>query len=37
VVHAPQDRMQLTMLGMATLLTSAIWLVASWGVLRRID
>jgi len=25
------------MLGMAALLTSAIWLVASWGGLRRID
>lgn len=37
VAHAPQDRMQVTMLGMATLLTSAMWLVASWGGLRRID
>jgi uncharacterized membrane protein len=26
----PQDRMQLTMLGMASLLTSAAWLVTSW-------
>jgi len=30
VAAAPQDRMQLTMLGMAGLLTTAAWLVASW-------
>ena len=31
---APQDRIQLTMLGMAGLLTTAGWLVASWKSLR---
>lgn len=30
VAAAPHDRMQLTMLGMAGLLTTAAWLVASW-------
>ena len=30
VVAAPHDRMQLTMLGMAGLLTTAAWLMASW-------
>jgi uncharacterized membrane protein len=35
VAQAPKDRMQLTMLGMASLLTTAAWLVASWGSLRR--
>jgi len=30
VAHAPQDRMQLTMLGMAALLTTAAWLIAGW-------
>ena len=34
VATAPQDRMQLTMLGMAGLLTTAAWLVASWRSLR---
>ena len=34
VAGAPQDRMQLTMLGMAGLLTTAAWLVASWKSLR---
>ena len=34
VVAAPHDRMQLTMLGMAALLTTAAWLVASWKSLR---
>ena len=34
VAHAPQDRLQLTMLGMAGLLTTAAWLVASWRNLR---
>jgi len=34
VAHAPQDRMQLTMLGMAALLTTGAWLVASWNSLR---
>jgi uncharacterized membrane protein len=35
VAAAPHDRLQLTMLGMATLLTSATWLTASWRNLRR--
>jgi uncharacterized membrane protein YphA (DoxX/SURF4 family) len=35
VVQAPRDRMQLTMLGMASLLTLSAWLVASWPPLRR--
>ena len=35
VAQAPHDRMQLTMLGMASLLTLAAWLVASWAPLRR--
>ena len=30
VAAAPQDRLQLTMLGMAGLLTTAAWLMASW-------
>ena len=34
VAAAPRDRMQLTMLGMAALLTTAAWLVASWKGLR---
>ena len=34
VASAPHDRMQLTMLGMAGLLTTAAWLVASWRSLR---
>ena len=34
VAHAPQDRLQLTMLGMAGLLATAAWLVASWRNLR---
>jgi uncharacterized membrane protein len=34
VAAAPEDRMQLTMLGMAGLLTTAAWLVASWKSLR---
>jgi uncharacterized membrane protein YphA (DoxX/SURF4 family) len=34
VAAAPEDRMQLTMLGMAGLLTAAAWLVASWKSLR---
>jgi len=34
VAAAPHDRMQLTMLGMASLLTTAAWLVASWRSLR---
>ena len=34
VAAAPHDRMQLTMLGMAGLLTTAAWLVASWRSLR---
>jgi len=35
VVHAPHDRLQLTMLGMASLLTCAAWLVATWANLKR--
>jgi uncharacterized membrane protein YphA (DoxX/SURF4 family) len=35
VARAPHDRMQLTMLGMASLITLAAWLVASWPPLRR--
>jgi uncharacterized membrane protein len=35
VAQAPHDRLQLTMLGMASLLTTAAWLVASWPWLRR--
>jgi uncharacterized membrane protein len=35
VAQAPRDRMQLTMLGMASLLTLAAWLVASWRALKR--
>ena len=35
VAQAPHDRMQLTMLGMAALLTLGAWLVASWGPLIR--
>lgn len=34
VAKAPQDRLQLTMLGMAGLLATAAWLVASWRPLR---
>ena len=34
VAAAPHDRMQVTMLGMAALLTTAAWLVASWKSLR---
>ena len=34
VVGAPHDRGQLTMLGMAAVLTLAAWLVASWPALR---
>lgn len=34
VAAAPHDRLQLTMLGMAGLLTTAAWLVASWKNLR---
>lgn len=34
VAEAPHDRLQLTMLGMASLLTTAAWLVASWRNLR---
>jgi len=34
VAAAPHDRLQLTMLGMAGLLTTAAWLVASWNSLR---
>jgi len=34
VAAAPHDRLQLTMLGMAGLLTAAAWLVASWKSLR---
>jgi uncharacterized membrane protein len=34
VAAAPHDRLQLTMLGMAGLLTTAAWLVASWRSLR---
>jgi len=34
VAAAPHDRMQLTMLGMASLLTTAAWLVASWRSLQ---
>lgn len=34
VAAAPRDRMQLTMLGMAGLLTAGAWLVASWRSLR---
>jgi len=34
VAAAPHDRMQLTMLGMAGLLTTGAWLVASWPSLR---
>ena len=34
VAAAPHDRLQLTMLGMAGLLTTAAWLVASWKGLR---
>ena len=33
VAAAPHDRLQLTMLGMATLLTCAAWLVATWPAL----
>jgi len=35
VAHAPHDRLQLTMLGMAGLLTLAAWLVATWKSLGR--
>ncbi|HMI18739.1 MAG TPA: DoxX family membrane protein [Sphingomonas sp.] len=35
VAAAPQDRLQLTMLGMASLLTCGAWLVASWPRLER--
>jgi uncharacterized membrane protein len=35
VASAPHDRLQLTMLGMASLLTTATWLVASWGPMMR--
>lgn len=35
VAHAPHDRLQLTMLGMASLLTCGAWLVASWPRLQR--
>jgi uncharacterized membrane protein len=35
VAQAPHDRMQLTMLGMASLLASAAWLVASWRWIDR--
>jgi len=35
VAQAPHDRMQLTMFGMASLLTLAAWLIASWPVLKR--
>lgn len=34
VAGAPHDRLQLTMLGMAGLLTTAAWLMASWKSLR---
>lgn len=34
VIAAPHDRLQLTMLGVATLLTCSAWLVASWPRLR---
>ena len=34
VAAAPQDRMQITMLGMAGLLATAAWLVASWKSLQ---
>ncbi len=35
VAAAPHDRLQLTMLGMASLLTCGAWLVASWPRLER--
>jgi uncharacterized membrane protein len=35
VAQAPHDRLQLTMLGMASLLTLAAWLVATWRSLGR--
>lgn len=35
VAQAPHDRMQLTMFGMASLLTLAAWLIASWPPLKR--
>jgi uncharacterized membrane protein len=35
VAQTPHDRMQLTMFGMASLITLAAWLVASWPMLRR--
>jgi uncharacterized membrane protein len=35
VAAAPHDRLQLTMLGMAALLTCAAWLVATWPALRE--
>jgi len=35
VAGAPHDRMQITMLGIASLLTIAAWLLASWGPLKR--
>jgi len=35
VAQAPHDRLQLTMLGMASLLTLAAWLVATWRGLGR--
>jgi hypothetical protein len=34
VAAAPHDRLQLTMLGMAGLLTTAAWLMVSWKSLR---
>jgi hypothetical protein len=34
VAAAPQDRLQLTMLGMAALLATAAWLMTSWPSLR---
>lgn len=37
VAAAPHDRLQLTMLGMAALLTTGAWLVASWKSLRPED